>query len=179
MTKSMPDPWFRATSCGCTIRAGLMPYEGNGRTEGVRQLAGFRMPDFQRDRVWTREQSTALVQSLWDGMPIGSYVVNIWDNIAKDIAGMEADYWLLDGQQRWSAIVEYLADGFPVRDASGGEAYFSELDGQTKRRFMGLQFPRIETRNYTREQCLEVYERLAYGGTAHEPRSEPAPPPQR
>lgn len=179
MTIKMPERWFRAQSHGGTIRSGLMAYDGLVEADGSRMVGGFRIPPFQRDQVWTEEQSVKLVESIWDGFPIGSYTVNVVTERNPDTY-VEADRWLLDGQQRWTAIARYVADEFPVRCSPHGEpvrrAFFSELDLVDKRNFMGFTFPMNETRNLTYDECLRVYDALAYGGTPHAPREE-APPP--
>ena len=171
MSIKMPKRWFRAQSSGRTIRSGLMPYDGPVDANSDQMLGGFRIPPFQREVVWTDKQSIELIDSLWNGFPIGSYTFNT-ASLGPDNTYPEADHWLLDGQQRWTAIVRYLKDEFRVH---GG--YFSELDRLDQKEFMGMTFPANETRNLNYEECLRVYNKLAYGGTAHEPPEEaPAPP---
>jgi hypothetical protein len=67
----------------------------------VRQLAansrdgGLRLPAYQRPLVWTPEQALALVESVYEGYPIGAFLV--W-------APSWAEGILLDGQQRLAAL---------------------------------------------------------------------------
>jgi len=67
----------------------------------VRQLAewaqeGLRLPRYQRGLVWTPEQALRLVQSVWDGYPIGTFLV--WE------CKYGEPLLLLDGQQRLASL---------------------------------------------------------------------------
>ena len=76
------------------------------------------------------------------------------------------DGWLLDGQQRVTAILGYMADEFAVK----GYRY-SEITEAERRGFEMKPIACLQT-SLTREaDCLTIYERLAYGGTAHEPQT--------
>src|ERR1700722_19317363 len=88
--------------------------------EKITALAGdvldgaIRLPKFQRDFVWTRQQVLDLLDSIARGYPIGSFL--LWKstvNLASDstIAGLpvaaqdsEETAYLLDGCQRLSTI---------------------------------------------------------------------------
>lgn len=159
----IPKPFLDATTRNYTIEHGV----GVGRSAprparaGERALGMFKLPPFQRQAVWTEHQKARFIESIWLHLPIGSYVVNRDDQYE---AGYPCDSWLLDGQQRWTAIVEYVGDGF-----SAFGLRFSELADGQRRKFLNHPFPAIETRDLTQKQCRDVYNRLAYGGTNHEP----------
>jgi hypothetical protein len=154
----MPDPWFRAQNTARCIaefaRPGMETY--HVARENERQLGPFVLPPFQRPPVWTRAQQIKLIESLWDGLPIGSYVYN------QTSLEHPTDGWLLDGQQRVTAILSYVGDGFPVYGY-----LFSEVTIPERRGFMNKPIGAMITNIKSEEQCLEVYNRLAYGGTAH------------
>lgn len=80
--------------------------------------------------------------------------------------------WLLDGQQRWTAIVDYVAGEFPVLGR-----YFPELSLVARRDFRGRQIGEMVTHLTDPADCLRVYNRLCYGGTPHEAVAEDAPLP--
>jgi hypothetical protein len=153
----MPDPWFIATTHASVIRGGL---DRGARAPhgGERVLAGFLLPDWQRPRVWTPAQNVRFIESIWYDLPIGSYVVN-----ADFRSGNRFDNYLIDGQQRWSAIADYLADHYTVF----GERY-SDLSVLDKRRFGLHVFPCVETKLTSEAELKEIYDRLAYGGTPHD-----------
>jgi len=158
----MPDPWFSARANGRRIAAGLDDEPIRELRENERRLGGFILPPFQRPPVWTEEQSVKLIESLWEGFPIGIYVVNR----PQPHDGECAD-WLLDGQQRWTAIISYVNGDFPVFGA-----LYPELTGLEQRRFRGITIGEAETRLTDPADCLRVYNRLAYGGTPHDDHPE-------
>jgi len=119
-------------------------------------------------RVWTEEQSVKLIESLWEGLPIGVYVVN-----RPADYGNECMDWLLDGQQRWTAITSYVAGEFPAF-----ESYYPDLPRIEQNRFRGIPIGEAETRLTDRSDCLRVYDRLSYGGTPHEPKMNDVPGPR-
>ena len=118
----------------------------------IRACGEWIVPAFQRPLVWTEEQKIRFVESLILELPVGEYTVHL----------TKSGYEILDGQQRWSAVFDYLDDKFAVFGYK-----WSELNEVTRRCFKNKHFPCREVRNLTPEQALEVYNRLAYGGTPH------------
>lgn len=170
MDHEMPQPWFTASSNARRISGGLDDEPIRPPREGERRLAGFILPPFQRPAVWTDEQKVRLIESIWEGYPTGTYVVNR----VPYVSGTDqtcAD-WLLDGQQRWTAIVEYVAGEFEVFGHR-----FPELSALARRDFRGRQMGEMETKLTDPEGCLRIYNRLCYGGTPHEPVPDDAPLP--
>jgi hypothetical protein len=155
----MPNPWFTANQFSRPISMGWnAEYVDRPLATGERRLGSFVLPPFQRESVWTPEQKVRLIESLWGGLPIGGYVVNrVWSQ-----PGHKADGWLLDGQQRWTAILDYQQGKFEV-----GGYRFTELDPIEQRRFSHVTMVEMETSLTDVEKCKDLYERLAYGGTAH------------
>lgn len=156
---TMPMPWFTATVAGRRIAAGLEDEPARPLREGERRLAGFILPPFQRPVVWTEKQSVRLIESLWEGFPVGAYVVNR----PQDTYGDCAD-WLLDGQQRWTAITTYVAGGFSVYGA-----LYPDLSRADQTRFRNIVIGEAETHLSDPASCRRVYDRLAFGGTPHDP----------
>lgn len=64
------------------------------------------IPEFQRDFVWGTEQVKLLIESLYRDYPIGSFL--LWDSSdyqeTKTGAGAQASLWIVDGQQRTTAL---------------------------------------------------------------------------
>lgn len=162
MESVIPKSWFRASTVasplGCRI----------GRTldriaplsEGERALGPFVLPPFQRPPVWSREQKVSFIESCWLGLPIGAYVVNMAPDFSSPY-----DLWLLDGQQRITAILDYMADEFPVFDHN-----YSDLPERDKRAWgFSRVFTCLETSIEDEAELREIYNRLAYGGTPHDP----------
>ena len=64
------------------------------------------IPEFQRDFVWDPEQVKKLAESLYRDYPVGSFL--LWDSSkyqeAKTAQGSQASLWIVDGQQRTTAL---------------------------------------------------------------------------
>jgi hypothetical protein len=158
----IPNSWFRATSMATTMVFVCSDSRLSGAPalkDGQRRLGWFTLPDFQRPPVWTLAQKVRFIESCWLGLPIGAFIWN-------DAPGTRFDQWLLDGQQRVGAVLEYVADAFPVFGL-----LFSEL-GEVDYRLwdMSVAFPCLKTNLRDEAQLRDVYDRLAYGGTPHEPK---------
>lgn len=74
-----------------------------------------KIPMFQRDFVWTKEQTAKLIDSIIKGFPIGTfilwktreelrYVRNIGNVNLPDIPKGDAAFYVLDGQQRITSL---------------------------------------------------------------------------
>lgn len=118
-------------------------------------ILGFKVPDFQRPLVWTIEQKINLINSLWCGVPIGTYTVN-------ECGDSEFNLIIIDGQQRLNAIESYINDDFKVYDM-----FYSELDTKLKGRFKNSIFPQYVTNSDDIEYLKNYYNLMNFGGTAH------------
>jgi hypothetical protein len=154
----MPERWFYGQTMNWPIAqvARCEPAFMRPLAEDERFLGRFIVPSFQRPLVWTKRQKARLIESIYQGMPIGSLV----DNETRH--DDPCDGWLLDGQQRTNAICEYLAGEFAVM----GWRY-PELPEIEQRHFQRMGVPVIQTAISDPAMCQEVYDRLVYGGTAH------------
>lgn len=166
MTRVMPSPWFRAQARSFTVSMLISDLIAPRRlaplTEGERALGWLILPPFQRPPVWSRAQQARFIESMWQGLPLGVYVYN-----RPDRSDSPLDCWLLDGQQRVTALLAYAAGEFEVLGYR-----FPDLGRADQRAFENLVFPALETCLDDEAECLEVYDRLAYGGTPHEPKPE-------
>ncbi|MBM3188571.1 MAG: DUF262 domain-containing protein [Chloroflexi bacterium] len=76
--------------------------------EIVKQAVGKNVdiPEFQREFVWDTEQVKLLAESLYRDYPVGSFL--LWDSSeyqeAKTAQGTQASLWIVDGQQRTTAL---------------------------------------------------------------------------
>lgn len=161
-TRKIHRSWFAASTRQTTmaiLRSGSQERD-QPIEPGDRALGWFVLPPFQRPPVWTQAQQIRFVESCWLGLPIGVVIYN------RTRYGSRFDNWLLDGQQRVTALLAYMADAFPVMGYR-----FSELSKVDHRYWdMGTSFPMAETCIEDEAQLREVYDRLAYGGTPHEPK---------
>jgi len=64
------------------------------------------IPEFQREFVWDPDQVKLLAESLYRDYPVGSLL--LWDSAgyqeAKTAQGTQASLWIVDGQQRTTAL---------------------------------------------------------------------------
>ncbi|MDU7523504.1 MAG: DUF262 domain-containing protein [Roseomonas mucosa] len=156
----IPRPWFQASPSPVPVRTVVMqsPLRQARPDLGERQLGPFVLPPFQRPPVWSRAQQVRLIESLWGNLPIGAYVVN------QTTLDGGTDGWLLDGQQRVTAILAYAAGEFPVFGHR-----FPDLPLVEQRGFLMKPINSYVTNQTDAAACQDIYDRLAYGGTPHEP----------
>jgi hypothetical protein len=161
--RHIPRSWFSASNHSTTM--GFLQDREDFRrlaplAEGERQLGWFVLPPFQRPPVWSREQQSRFIESAWMGLPLGVFIYNRTPSLDGRF-----DAWLLDGQQRVTAVIAYMADEFPVYGK-----LFSELTQADHRNWsMTTVFPCLETHLEDEAHLRDVYDRLAYGGTPHDP----------
>ncbi|NDV51524.1 DUF262 domain-containing protein [Salipiger sp. PrR003] len=124
---------------------------------GLRMIMGFKIPEWQRPLVWSREQSIAFIQSAWLGLPLGSYSYNMFHD-APELDGL-----LVDGQQRMYALEQYFDDQFPVFGH-----HWSEVTKVDSRGFlMGRIFASYAVKTDDEEYLKAYYNRMNFGGVAH------------
>lgn len=127
--------------------------------QDARLVFDFWLPSWQRPFVWTQEQSIKFIESLWLGIPVGTYTY-VCDH------GGQFDGCLLDGQQRLTSLQMYFNDEFPVLGF-----LFSETTEVDKRMLeMSSSFPcfRLSGEEARSEAYLRsYYDLMNFGGTAH------------
>lgn len=128
-----------------------------------RYVCGFPLPSFQRPLRWTQEQKIAFIESAWLGLPLGTYTHHAMNWSGGNGEADKYSGWLIDGQQRLSAIESYWNDEFRVFGL-----LWSELNRQEVRRFESVKFTHYETALWDENQIRDLYDRLAFGGTAHQ-----------
>lgn len=144
-----------SSSMGHSLLAYSSPQFENPNNQ--RTIMGYVVPTWQRDLVWTTEQSIAFLQSAWLGLPLGTYSYNEFPE-NPDLDGL-----LIDGQQRLWSVQQYIEDAFPVFGA-----HYSELCAQDKRRFkMQVTFATFVTATDNEDYLREYYNRMNFGGTQH------------
>lgn len=123
-----------------------------------RTVMGFFIPTWQRGLVWEETRQVNLVESLWRGIPIGTYTYNVSEEF-----GGRLDNILIDGQQRLNALQRYLDDEFKVFGHK-----WSELTKTDQRMFTSSRsFPCYVTRSENEQYLREYYDMTNFGGVAH------------
>lgn len=139
-----------------------------------RRLLGLVLPPWQRPEVWTVAQKRRFVEGIFLGLGCGYYVTNGLDWVENEgmVESAPMAGWLLDGQQRISAIRDFLEDKLVVF----GDVNFTSISRPEALRFMREQFPCFEIEYTSNEDVLkELYDRLNFGGTPHAPEQRVVP----
>ena len=128
-----------------------------------RQVMGFKLPEWQRPAVWSDEQSERFIESVFLGVGLGTYMVNL------SMKNSMVDLVLVDGQQRMRAIERYLASEFAVRGEDGNKYVWGELTDAEQAHFFRMPFAWNESSYHTEAEVREAYNRHNFGGVAHDP----------
>lgn len=122
-------------------------------------------PEFQRGLVWTQEQKEQLILSMLNGLPIGAFYLNDWW-FDDDEKRAKMDHVLFDGQQRFTAILDFLTGQFPITVA-GKQYYVTDLSFSEwlslKRYPISIVHSYIEDWN----DLIDFYVLINKGGTQH------------
>lgn len=142
--------------------------------ENQKKFCGFYLPPFQRPEVWTTEQKIKLIESIFCEISIGSFI------FVSSMNAPEVDGWLIDGQQRLTAIRDFIQGEFSVFD---NRLSFDNMN-EVKLSFNGdyrLNAPKearfVWKRTFINCKRIEdvsdpvilkeIYDRFNYGGTPH------------
>jgi hypothetical protein len=105
-------------------------------------------PDYQRRHRWTIETSSRLIESLILNIPIP--LIYLSQDIDVDEEDSEsARYSVIDGQQRLTAITQYLGNEFALKDLQA----LPELEGARYRNLPPFLVRRLEERTI---KCLRI-----------------------
>lgn len=115
-------------------------------------------PDFQRGRVWTRDQSILYLEYLLSG---GFSHRQILFNCPSFTSGEGSGMVLVDGLQRLSSILDFLNNKIPVY----GTLCDNFLDKDRMLRGLGVEFYVAEYKR--KEDVLRWYLEINSGGTPH------------
>ena len=115
------------------------------------------IPGFHRPSVWTKEQKSSLIRSILRGLPTGTYYINRSDNA-------ELNDLLFDGQQRFTAVQEFLDGSFPVT-IEGEEFYWYNLPprqlSQVENHLVQIVFTEFDSEEELVKFYIEMNENLS------------------
>jgi Uncharacterized conserved protein len=136
---------------------------------GQEWLMGYALPPFQRPVVWDEERMVRFVESAIRGVHLGRFVYNnAKDAPMERVDGREVfhrtDRWLVDGQQRLTALERYFNDAFPVFGL-----LWSEVGERDRRRLLRTPFEAEEVSLTDETELRELYDLMNFGGIAHSP----------
>ena len=114
-------------------------------------------PDFQRREVWSSPARIMLIDTVLRDIPMPKVF------LANTIRDGKTYRVVIDGQQRITAILDFLGDAFflgdPYTDDDKGKR-FSALNPDTQERFLSYQIDFNEAINPSDEEVREVYARV-------------------
>ncbi|MFL1706675.1 DUF262 domain-containing protein [Campylobacter sp. MOP7] len=120
-------------------------------------------PDYQRGLVWSEIQKENLIKSILYGAPIGTIVFGRYRTFNEERRVIKNTYAIIDGQQRFNAILGFMNDKFRVC----GKLY-SELKPLDKTAFLNFRrFDTIILLEPSREIEINFYRTLNFSGTTH------------
>lgn len=131
-------------------------------------------PDYQRESVWTLDQRVNLIKSFMQGLPVGVLFLNRPDN--STLAAQN----VVDGKQRIETLMMWMRGEFAVprewfdpQDVVEGLTHaavcWDELTERGKRRCDFHWGMSVYETKLPASAEPELYERINYGGTPHEP----------
>lgn len=140
------------------LRPPVIPAKGEERP-----LLCWILPPWQRAEVWSMERKKAFIEGIFLGLGTGFYVVHQPEYHGDGALPMSG--WLLDGQQRLSAIRDFVQGDLAIFD---GVKYSDLSVGEQRRRFLSVVFPCVELEYQPDEQRLrDLYLRMNFGGMPH------------
>jgi hypothetical protein len=113
-------------------------------------------PDFQRDYVWTREQKVSYLEYILRGGQSGR---DLYFNCKGWMDDYEGPFVIVDGKQRFQAVLDFLNNEMPVFGY-----FYKEF---TDRIPMEASFNVHINNLKTREEVLTWYVEMNTGGTVH------------
>ena len=114
-------------------------------------------PEYQRGKVWSKDKQQLLIDTIIKKMHIPPIYFRVLENNY---------YECVDGQQRCTAIFDFLDNKFPLSKKYSGELggkYFKDLSGDLKDRVEDYELMVFEINNASDEEIREMFDRLQRG----------------
>jgi len=114
-------------------------------------------PSYQRQEVWSMSAKIMLMDTVLKNIPMPKFYVQ------SEIRSRDTYRSVIDGQQRISAILEFINDQFKLKKPYQGEyngCTFSELPLDIQNHFLSYELNFNEIRNATEDVVREIYSRV-------------------
>ena len=168
MPRVLPDVLLSGAAAPRTISSLWEESAVEMTTAGERQLMSLVLPPWQRPSVWDGQRQRAFIEGILLGFPPGA-IVTVEPDWTSGPGGRavvkKGSGWLIDGQQRVTAIREFVEGRLCVFDGLG---YADLPRAEQLRRFDRVVLTRICLPNDTDETALKsLYLRMNYSGVPH------------
>lgn len=119
-------------------------------------------PEYQRGLVWTVEDNILLIESIFNQLDIGKFVL-----VEKKFDPIEPGYEVLDGKQRLNAIIAFIENRYKYKGF-----YYSELLPSDRRKFMNtpVALAIVQERKLSRENLINYFIKLNTAGKPVDPK---------
>lgn len=117
-------------------------------------------PDYQRGNIWTLEQKRDLIKSIFNYIDIGKFSIIK----RKYEPGQIYSYEMLDGKQRFIALMEFYENRFTYNGL-----YFDEMDWRDQNHFKGYMIIISECNPLTKQQKYHYFLKLNTAGKPIDP----------
>lgn len=114
-------------------------------------------PEFQRKQVWSRSAKIMLIDTILQHIPMPKFFIQ------SIIRGDKCHRIVIDGQQRLTAILEYLRDEYPLEMPYEGEYVgkrYSELPPEIQHKILEYTIDANEIRNADKKMIRAIYSRV-------------------
>ncbi|ALR95834.1 DUF262 domain-containing protein [Vibrio alginolyticus] len=127
-----------------------------------RFIGGWPLPTWQRGLVWTTAQKVAFIESVFIGYDLGSVMINSLDWL-EDNTSRPMSEIVIDGQQRISALIGFVANEFAVNGL-----YWKDLTRLEQRTFREREIGIKTVTCYDEDKLKVVYNHLNFSGVRHQ-----------
>ena len=107
-------------------------------------------PYYQRDYVWSNKDKEYLLDSIFNNIDIGKFVLIYLDN--KEWLERGYGYEILDGKQRLNALIEFYENRFSYKGK-----YYNDLSPKDKRTFNNTHIPVAEIQDVKKDDILKYF----------------------
>ncbi|WP_233071675.1 DUF262 domain-containing protein [Motilimonas eburnea] len=159
----LPKPVIRFASSSTSIHA-LVANSGFGKEAYPwtnRFIGRFPLPSWQRELVWSQEQKISFIESVFMGYDLGSVMINDYLEMTNGTMSPMSDI-LIDGQQRVSAINDFITDQFPVNGL-----FWKDLTRIERRTFLEREMGKKMVSCFDEDKLKLVYNHLNFSGVRH------------
>jgi len=114
-------------------------------------------PEYQRGKVWSKDKKQLLIDTIIKKMHVPPIYFRVLDG---------ENYECVDGQQRCTAIFDFIDNVFPLSKKYSGELgglYFEKLPEETQDVIEDYQLTVFEISNATDAEIREMFDRLQRG----------------